>query len=429
MTTVTDYQIPDVAFLGLCERAECKQLNPSLLLTCNIIGLKNVIISNIYPLSLAGSYFAISIYNPNSFNKGRIYIRSEDGEELIHIDIEVEVNAAPKSSVEQLESTVPYIEIPIWTTNYIYVDAALVKSPGRFTVFLAKDGQELTIGHLIFALAPAIPLTPDRIAAIKSDPMAAGALRYILTCNQCGDTLKSYTGLDKSKDQEENGFVWYEDLPNRFNCSCGKNDLDLTILRQNMHGLLGRHANSQGAISLTQLYEKDALETIVNDFIKLLDSNPLEEPIQKFIEDNPILLHQFSPQQIFYKPPILSKYKADFAVVNQKKELILIEIEKLGKPILKKDGGKTADLQRPFTQVEDWLFSIDRHRDAVLDGFNLNPSDVSKIRGIVIMGRDNECNEEHLRKLKWIDHGRTDFYTYDDLANALITLIRNMRDL
>lgn len=235
--------------------------------------------------------------------------------------------------------------------------------------------------------------------------------------------------MNHSEDEEKNGFIWHENLPDKFNCSCGKNDLDLTILRKNMHGLLGQRGNSKGAISFTRLYEKDVLEVIVKDFTKLLDSYPLEEPVQKFIEENPILLHLFSPQQIFYKPPILSKYKADIAVVNQKKELILIELEKPGKRILKDDGGITAEAQRPFTQVTDWLYLIDQHRNAVLDGFDLTSADVSKIRGIVIMGRDNDCNEEHLLKLKWTDFGKIDFYTYDDLVNGLVTLARNMREI
>jgi hypothetical protein len=38
----------------------------------------------------------------------------------------------------------------------------------------------------------------------------------------------------------------------------------------------------------------------------LLNSNPPEEKLQKFIEQNPILLHQFPANKLFSKPPILT---------------------------------------------------------------------------------------------------------------------------
>ena len=218
-------------------------------------------------------------------------------------------------------------------------------------------------------------------------------------------------------------------MPDIFECGCGKNYFNLAILRQNMHGLLSKDAKIQRTISLTRLYEKSALETIVNNFRNLLNSNPLEEPVQKFIEENPLLLYQFAPQRIFYKPKFLNQYVGDIAVLNSKEELVLIELERPGKIILKKDGGMTADLQMPFTQVKDWLYLIEHHRNVVLEGINLNSSDVSKIRGVVVMGRSNECDEENLRKLRWTDHGRIEFFTYDDLMNDLITLIRNMNNL
>ena len=429
MTDTTNCQIPAVAFLGFCERANSIKQGPPLLWKHNILELKHTIHSTIYPISLTGGHFAISVYDASTF-EGEICLRSNDGEKVVNFESKSDEAEVLQPPIEQLDIGIAVsTKSPPWTTDLIPTDEILIKSPGQFDVCLLKDNQEFIIGHLIFDLAPAEDLTPDRIAAIKSDPNSVKDVRITFSCNQCGDTFKSYTGFDRNKDQEDNGLIWYKDLPDRFECNCGKNDLDLTILRQNMHGLLGQRANSQGTISSTRLYEKNALEVIVNDFMNLLNLDPLEEPVQKFIEENPLLLYQFSPQRIFYKPPILSKYYADIAVVNQKKELILIELERPGKSILKKDGGRTADLQRPFTQVEDWLFSIEQHRNAVLDGFDLSPSDVSKIRGVVVMGRDNECNEEHLRKLKWNDHGKIDFYTYDDLVNGLITLIRNMRDL
>ena len=428
MNTTNKSKIPDVAFLGVCERATFDQNGPPHLWRYNILGLKNIVISQIFPLSFVGYQFLIAIYDPLNFGEGSINVRSEDGKVLINFTIKLESKENPQLANEYQKTETVVYNNPTWTTFLLTADKGMVESVGNYNVFLLKDNQEFLIGNIIFGLANVEPLTSDRIAAIKSDPNAAKSARFILECNQCGEVVKSYTGLNHLDDQEKNGFIWYEDLPDRFKCKCGQIDLDLTILRRNMHGLLGRHY-TQGEVSFTRLYEKDALEKIAKNFNNLLDSDPLEEVAYQFIKDNPILLHQFSSKRIFYKPPILSKYKADIVILNQKKELLLIELDKSGTRILKKDGGLTADAQRPFTQVNEWLHMVEEEKSAVLRGMDLISSDVSKIRGIIIMGRNKGYDEEHFRKFNWIDFGKVDFYTYDDLLNSLIILIRNMRDL
>lgn len=428
MNNANKSKIPDVAFLGVCERATFDKNDSPHLCRYNILGLKNSVISQIFPLSFVGCQFLIAIYDPLNFGEGSISIRSEDDKLLINFPIKLELEENPQLANESQKIEHVVYNNPTWATFLLTADKGIVESVGNYNVFLLKDNQEFLIGNIIFVLAKVEPLTSDRIAAIKSDPNAVKSARFILGCNQCGEVIKSYTGLNHLDDQEKDGFIWYEELPDRFKCKCGKIDLDLTILRRNMHGLLGRNY-TQGDVSFTRLYEKDALEKIANDFINLLNLDPLEEVAYQFIKDNPILLHQFSPKRIFYKPSILSKYKADIVILNQKKELLLIELEKSGTRILKKDGGLTADVQRPFTQVNEWLHMIEEEKSAVLRGMDLIPSDVSKIRGIIIMGRNKGYDDEHFRKFNWTDFGKIDFYTYDDLLNSLIILIRNMRDL
>jgi hypothetical protein len=72
----------------------------------------------------------------------------------------------------------------------------------------------------------------------------------------------------------------------------------------------------------------------------LLNSDPLEEILQRFIEHNPILLHRFPAQQLFFKPSILSRFNADFAIVTPEKELVLIEIERASTRLLRSNGGQ-----------------------------------------------------------------------------------------
>lgn len=251
----------------------------------------------------------------------------------------------------------------------------------------------------------------------------------ILGCNKCGDQITAYCALERISDEEDRGHIWYQDLPELFECRCGKTIVNLEILRKNMHVFLGQTPTPHGNISVTRMYEKSALEDIRGRFLNLLDTDPTEEKVQQFIEEYPILLHQFSPQRILYKPPILSRYVTDIVILNHKKELILIELEKPGKKLLKQDGGITAETQHAFNQVNDWLYEIEQHRPAVLDCLCIGTNEVSKVKGAVIIGRESGYEQKHLLKLKWKDFGKVELLTYDDLLRNLGGLARNIEEL
>jgi len=106
---------------------------------------------------------------------------------------------------------------------------------------------------------------------------------------------------------------------------------------------------------MVRLYEDSALAETCRKFVRLLDSEPDEEQVQKFLESNPVFFHTFTPIKLIPKPPILTEYKADFAVLNNRRELLLIEIERPALRLLKKDGGVTADLQHAIDQVRNWM--------------------------------------------------------------------------
>ena len=202
------------------------------------------------------------------------------------------------------------------------------------------------------------------------------------------------------------------------------------MLRESFHALLGqRFVEESNDISITRLYEKKSLEDIYNRFWSLLQTNSDEPAIQKFLENNPILFHQFTPLLIKKKPRVLGKHETDFVILSKNSHLVLIEIERPGKQILKKTGGQTQKLTQAIEQVRDWLHEIDEHRQAVLDGMGFRKEQVSAIRGVVIAGRDMNYNEEDLRKLKKVDFGKISFFTYDDLAASLASLIRSVDTL
>jgi hypothetical protein len=129
------------------------------------------------------------------------------------------------------------------------------------------------------------------------------------------------------------------------------------------------------------------------------------------------------------EPPILTFFKADFALVTPQKELILIEIEKAHTRLLTKRGEEHSELAHAVNQVRSWLHTLSEHRLAVLASLKIAPDAVGKIRGLVVAGRDAGYDAEHLRILKGAERGPISFLTYDDLAQGLSTLIRRMTTL
>jgi len=383
-------------------------------------------------MNLRGFQFAFAVYDPFSFEDARIGVLAPNNEGLFHINLQIQGDSQPSGYVPSAEVGM-FVQnaYPVWSFFVYDLDDidAVVKHPGQYKITVCRETEEVSIGCLVFGYAPAPPLTKERIAAIRSNPYATKRVRFSMRCNQCNDELRAYTGLERSDEEERDGWIWYKQLPDSFACKCGKTTMDLTMLRDSLHALLGHVTRGKEELSFTRLYERGALEAICNQFASLLDLNPEEEQVQQFIEDNPILLHQFGPERIYHKAPILTKHKTDFAILSNKGALILIEIEKPGKRLLKKDGGMTADLQHAFDQVRDWLHRIEDHRAATLACIDLKPEEVVSVRGVVIAGRDSGYPADHLRKLKWTDFGQIDFYTYDDLLRGSVALVQTVSDL
>jgi hypothetical protein len=174
------------------------------------------------------------------------------------------------------------------------------------------------------------------------------------------------------------------------------------------------------------MYERTVVLDTRLSFLHVLEHATSEETIQRFVETHPIVLHQFPARRIFWKPPLLSKYKADIAILLPTRELLLIELERSSLRILKKDGGIASSLQHAFDQVDTWLEVADEHRLAVLANLNISPESVGAVRGLVIAGRDRGNDAAHLRRLKSGDRGRVRFLTYDDLLEGLAALCAHM---
>lgn len=433
------WNTPNVAFLGVCERASYSTIGQPHTWKHNMLGLRSIILFHIFPTSLQGFQMVLAVYNPSDFQPARIRMLDPSGDELFFVDIGFETDAN-LDNLKDKGGIGPYFVHTAYPTWMPFVwsmqnVSALIKLPGYYKVVLTRDGKDIPLGCLNIGHVQAPPLTEDRIAAIRSNPRAAKRMRFVIKCNECNDEIVSYAGLERNKEEEQAGAVWYTELPTAFRCKCGKNDIQLNYLRTNLHALLGQtviedeEPTSPEPLSYVRLYEESALELICSQFDELLSREPAESDIQRFIRENPILLHRFSPARVFYEVPILTKHRADIVILTTNHDLLLIELEKAQTRLLKKDGGMASPMRHAFDQIRDWLHVTENHKLAVLDCMDLTSDSVGAIRGAVILGRDADYPSEHLRRLRWEDYGKTTFYTYDDILRDLTLLRKEMGGL
>jgi hypothetical protein len=181
---------------------------------------------------------------------------------------------------------------------------AVLLRPGRYFLTLRqKDDSEEIIGEFDCVLVDPAPLTVERIAAIKSDPRATKAIRLRLGCNKCNDGINIYAALERIEQQEHEGYIWYQNLPDTFTCRCKSTVLDLSSVKRNLYAPLGSVVDlNDPLVASTPLYELTTLHNLYVEFTILLNTNPREELLQQFIQDNPILFRQFPATEIFLNP-------------------------------------------------------------------------------------------------------------------------------
>lgn len=419
-----------IVFLGVCERFAYVRDGNTNLFKWNILGLKNIILSYIFPIKFRNLGIGLAIDYDKFTDKIDLRIIDKERKEVGFIKIQIVKNIQQESKGVTLPGYVSMILVPKNNWSAVFLPAKetdiIIYKPGIYNICLSQQDELNVIGQLDFVLINPPPLTQERIAAIKSDPTAVKSVRMDFKCKKCLSKFKMYAALQPDKKLEADGYLRDNTVPDEYICDCGKTRIDLQLPRKNLHGYLGLKTGQNEELDFSPLYEKSVLEGVRDRFISIINSKPPEELLQKFIQENPILLHQFPAEKIFFKPPLLNQYHADFGIVTPQKELILIEIETAHTRLMKKNGGIAAPLTHAFDQIRNWLHVADEHRLAVLESISIEKDEVSSVRGIVIAGRDSSCDKKHIRKLKGIDWGKISFLTYDDLLFALDILIRKM---
>lgn len=401
-------------------RAQAIQEAATPFMKWNVIGLKQTLLSFICPFSLASLKWAIALRFGAERNL-QLTIKAEDGETVGTEGVGLvaspeELSPAATTAHATTDGTFVrsmFVDPSAWTVLLFDVNSEppmLITRPGHYSVWKHQaDGDEIKVGSFNALLLNAIPLDANRIAAIRSDPTAAKSVRIELGCKKCSSKLRAFASLDKKA--EEEGYVWHEDIPDHFDCACGSTHIDVRTIKYNFHGLFGHPISGMSSlVSISPLYEQSMLLEIRRLFVQLLDRNPPEEEIQKFIQDNPVLLHQFPAERLFFKPAILTFFKADFAVLTPQKELILIEIETTKTRLMNKSGDAAQPLSHSIDQVRNWLHVADEHRLAVLAALGIDQ--VSSISGVVIAGRDGSYDREHLRRLEGLRPGARNVFDF-----------------
>ena len=271
-------------------------------------------------------------------------------------------------------------------------------------------------------------MTPDQIRAIASDPNAVKSIRMDLGCKVCSDKLKAYTGLNRSPQVELEGYIWQTELEDEFTCKCGNTKYSLEYLKESMHALLLKDFSREyTGLSYVRRYGHSQVVKVIQEFTNLLNRERLESPLQEFIERHPILLSRFHAKRLFIKPNIVGRFEADFAVVDFREQLWLIELERPSLQLFKRDGHPTQALMHAYGQVTDWLTQYAKYPGAILDAINLRAEDVVSVRGAVIAGRSADITHEVLqRHLSNPPYPNIEFMTCDDLGVSLLQISKKI---
>jgi arsenate-mycothiol transferase len=426
-----DNNLP-VYLLGVCEgfnEVESSRLDSSsgtkfVITSQNLFGLTNTYVTWFLPLMGKGVNYVFVI--------DRQYIldqKSADGKYNIPISIEDGIGELIGSINFSFQVPAEQAGLKLgsrYELRSVSIQESVLWNPGAYNCFTECGSQKRYIGSFVIGFQPALPLTPERIQAISSDPLAIKKVMIEIGCKKCGDKLRTHVGLEKF---DFPGSIWYEDLPPTYQCKCGT-ERDLKYIKQGFHGVLG-YRESRMDVECERMYTHTKLESVIREFRKLINTSDVgEELVQKFIEQNPIILAKFGAKLLACKAPITSRFKTDFAILNHQDELLLVEIERPSMKLFNKDGGQNSGLTHAFDQVSNWLAEDRRDRLGLIDDVaipGLTIDRVTRVHGVLIAGRRSEEDHAYLQKL--LARQDISFYTFDDLLSYLVQVVNGVKEV
>jgi hypothetical protein len=367
--------------------------------------------------------FIKEIYNENI----KINIYEPDGETFETLDM-IFGSPVEEENVQQKNDDkiiISHISDNAWKLIHSHIYEVITK-PGTYTIKILYRNNEVYLGEVHFFYKKVPNYTSEQVRAIESDPYSSKAARVEWQCKYCPSTLTTYCALERIIAYEDKGYIWYKELPDEFICDCNKTSFKLHYFKESFHGLLGIDiVMAEG--SYERRYSHAKINEIVQKFNEILRKNKDELPIQKFIEENTVILAKFSAKKIFFKPTVNGKFFADFAILNASNELLFIEIERPSLKLFKeKDGHPTAGLMHAYGQIGDWQEEYRKFPHSFLDKLSLKIEDVLAARWILVAGRKEREKSKNLQRHISKPFYDTEFLTYDDLASSLRQISRGL---
>jgi hypothetical protein len=415
-----------VAFLGLADAINYSQL-PYPIGPLDLYRLSKFRNCLVIPNPLIGLKVVLLINSTEVYSRKVEWIRvafcRPNSTELFNIRIEFQpVAATPAAEIPHEPLTAPSLLRATGAEWHFFVGScpdSLVLDPGAHEIRASTNLRDYgVIDRFGFGYSKAPPLTAEEIAASESNILANKKVKLALSCKLCNSNYFAYTGFERDKELESSKCVWQEDLPDTFACECGKSQIDLTRWRESLHALLRIPDISESStLSLERRYTIAHLKEVSDAYAALIAKDVPEEQVQKFIENNKALLSVLRPARTFIKPKIVGDYLADFATLDYRGVLTLIELERPSLKLFTKKGDPSAGLSHAFGQVRNWMVLIQQHRQAFLHTLNLQESDVTAVKGLVLAGRLSKEIHEPLKKHRMVPlSDQIEFHTLEYLS-------------
>lgn len=170
----------------------------------------------------------------------------------------------------------------------------------------------------------------------------------------------------------------------------------------------------------------DTLECTVKRFRELLNTNPDEASVHKFLKDN-IALLSFSAEEVSSKISLGNEHVTDFVIQSRDCEYILVEIEAPTHKLFTRNGNPTAALTHAIRQTSDWRDWIAENTDYA----RRSMPGITEPKCWVVIGRSTNLNDNEIKALRRMnkEYANIQIKTYDDLIGEILRYIANMKNV
>ncbi len=438
-------------FLGVCHKALLRFEG----LVLDLYGVTDYLAALFFPMSLGDLVLLmafpkefigeqkpvqIKLTNPKTGEQA-FYSMSKQIYKIEGDQIQVDVAHVDKPYSKD-RKTQDYVGSRVMISQYNPFKMMVVPCPNLFLtepsdidLYYHVDDKEHKLGTITCRFVTPPPITESERNALMSQPNALNIVIIQVVCQKCKDKVRFYLSLDgvSTPKKEDVDSILITDAPDTWECSCGQHKIPLCYLKQGMHTLF-RTLPSSGAkkrLGFIPLYEKSSISSMLSEYqimlIEQIEEN--EEVFQQYLQDHPLFWNFLAPSRIWHKPPILTKYNADFAILTRMRVLYFVEIEKPKTILIKADGGVHSELQAGLDQVRNWKIEIDKRREAILSGLNLDQKEVHDIRYIVVAGLANKTGTIGMEKIRKMITDADLIFCFDELASFLHSTVTALAEL